>query len=160
MVTAEQLRKEASQCDKFIQDSFDRCDTDGFLSQYASGITSQEKRKQAEILDNGGWYEFRALFNLKGERVKAKLESIRNKFSYQYESVWALYDNNGRFLKYITAFPKCHTTMLNKGYREGFELADAEAFVDGRGFGLSGTAWVAVKRLDWGYPVDAVGCTL
>lgn len=158
MTTSEQLRIEANQADKEAQDSFTRCDTDGFLSQWASGLTAELKRREAEIIDNGGWYEFSALFDLSGNRVRAKLvkQSVYGAH-WLKEYAWMFFDNNDKPTgKFVKAFPKRDSTMVNKGYREGHELADAQAFMNGEGHGLSGTAWVDVRRLDNGYPIDAI----
>jgi hypothetical protein len=158
MTTSEQLRNEANKADNEAYESFERCDTDGFLSQWASGLTADLKRKQAEILDNGGWYEFPALYNLDGTRARAKLVHTHPPYAhYITEIQWMFFDANDKpTSKFIKAFPKRESTMTKKGYKEGFELADAEAFMNGSGYGLSGSAWVEVKRLDNGYPVDAI----
>ena len=143
MTTAQALRTEAAAHEQAAQDSFDRCDTDGFLSQWASGLTAQLKRCQADVLDNGGMAEFPALFTLDGERVNAKLIDGR------FGRCWAMMDEAGKFTgEFIKAFPKRKSTMARKGFREGTEMAPAVAFMDGRGTGLSGTAWVAVRRTD------------
>src|SRR5690606_26317917 len=60
---AEELREMARGRDREAADSFDRCDTDGALSQWASGINAQKYRLQADIAENGGMWEFPALFD-------------------------------------------------------------------------------------------------
>jgi hypothetical protein len=156
METAEFIRAKAAECRKSAQDSFERCDTDGFLSQWASGITAEQYEKQAQIVDNGGVWEFPALFNLDGTRARAKLIRHYNKFSYSWDEVWSFYDMNNRFIgKFITAFPKRASTMEKKGYREGYEDAPAKATILGSGYGLSGNAWAAIVRTDKGYPEEA-----
>jgi hypothetical protein len=143
MTTAQALRTEAAGHEQEAQDSFDRCDTDGFLSQWASGLTAQLKRRQAEILEAGGVAEFPALFTLDGERVNARLIDTR------YGRAWAMMDDGGAFTgEFVSAFPKRESTMTKKGYREGTEVAPARAVMQGQGTGLSGTAWVAVIRVD------------
>lgn len=156
-LSEKELLNKAAECEDEKEASFERCDTDGFLSQWASGLSAELYRKQAEIKHNGGWYEFPALFDLNGNRVRAKL-TTRPVYGAHWltEDVWQFYTKDDRSTyKFIRAFPKRETTMTNKGYIEGKELADAIAFMDGRGHGLSGSAWVSVKRLDNGYPVDA-----
>lgn len=150
--TAAELRASAAAHDQEAYDSFERCDTDGFLSQWASGLTAQLERRKADILDAGGVAEFPALFDVEtGERVAAKL--IDGRFGL----CWALCDEAGDFTgTFISAFPKRESTMAKKGFREGRETVEAFAVMDGRGTGLSGTAWVATKRRDKGYPEGAV----
>lgn len=146
----DKLRAEAAAAEQRAADSFERCDTDGFLSQWASGITAEQKRKQAAIEDNGGVWNHPALFDLDGKRVRAKL--IPGKFG----TCWAFCDANDQFTgQFITAFPKREATMVKKGYREGEESVRSKAVLKGRGTGLSGSCWVAIARLDKGYPEDA-----
>lgn len=160
MITkAEELRAEAAACDRKAQESFDRCDTDGFLSQWADGITAQQKRLQADIEENGGVWEFPALFDLEGNRVRAKLAHIYSKFAYCEVAMWVFRDKNDHPVgkKFIPAFPKRESTMAKKGYREGMEQAPARARVCGNGHGLAGCAscYVAAVRTDKGYPETA-----
>ncbi len=155
--TVEQLRNEAAELEQQKEESFQRCDTDGFLSQWAGGITAELKRTQAEVIENGGVWEFPALFDLEGNRVRAKLTQVKvGNCNWLRRTVWAFCDENGRFTgKFIGAFPKRESTMERKGYREGKETSPAVAKILGRGYGLSGTAWVAVVRKDSGYPEEA-----
>lgn len=150
-LTAEQHREQAAKSEQAAADSFERCDTDGFLSQWALGLTAQEHRAKANLIEAGGVAEFRALFDAEtGERVRAKLIDGR------YGMCWAFADADDQFTgRFVKAFPKREQTMLNKGFREGYETVPAYVCLEGRGRGLSGTAWVATKRKDKGYPADA-----
>lgn len=71
MTTAKEYRKMAEDAEQQSADSFERCDTDGFLSQWASGLTAQKYRLQANIEDNGGAAWFVGLY-AGSERVPAK----------------------------------------------------------------------------------------
>ena len=155
--TPEALRQEARRQDSLAEESFQRCDTDGFLTQWAHGLTAEKCRLQAQIEENGGVWEFPALFDLEGNRVRAKLISTYDRFRYGYRDVWAFCDEIGRFTgQFLNAFPKRESTMAKKGYREGREDAPAKADIRGNGYGLSGTAWVAAVRKDGGYPTTAI----
>ena len=57
-------------------DSWERSDTDGFLSQWASGLNANLHRAKAELLANDGMDEFPALFK-DGVLVAAKLIETR-----------------------------------------------------------------------------------
>jgi hypothetical protein len=150
-MTATEHRNAAKAADQEAYDSFERCDTDGFLSQWACGLTANLHRRQAEIMEAGGVAEFPALFNLDGQRVRAKL------IDGKYGPCWAICDNRGRYTgEFVGAFPARESTMERKGFREGREVVEAYAFMNGTGHGLSGRAWVATGRKDDGYPADAV----
>jgi hypothetical protein len=56
--SAADFRAQASQHRADERESFDRCDTDGFLSQWASGINARVADANARIADNGGTATF------------------------------------------------------------------------------------------------------
>jgi hypothetical protein len=158
-MTPDQLRQEARGHDKSAQESFDRCDTDGFLSQWASGITAQQLRLEASIRENGGTDQFMGLFTIDGKRVRAKI--IHTVFYMAgigkiRRDRWAFCDANDKFTGvFITAGLK-ERNLAKKGFKEQEETAHAKAAIEGEGHGLSGSAWVATKRMDKGYPEDAI----
>jgi hypothetical protein len=144
--TPDRLREEATKCRQDAIDSFERCDTDGFLSQWASGLTAQLKDRQASITENGGLSDFPILLDAETKKiVSAKLVDTR------YGTAWSLLDDEGKFTgQFITAFPAKTSTMLGKGFIEARGIFPAVAKIVGDGGrGLSGNAWVAtVKRCD------------
>jgi hypothetical protein len=84
--TAEEWRGMASGNYKRAAESFERCDTDGFLSQWASNTVAREYELKAELADQGGMDTFRALFDLEGNRVYA--HEVETQFGYS----WRLFD--------------------------------------------------------------------
>lgn len=160
MQTAQEHREKAAQAEKAAQESWERSDTDGFLSQWASGLTARLHYRQAEILENGGTSEFPGLFNEAGERVKAKLLKLEDRFKgFGYKWVWLVLDEDNQALAWVNDVdqpPNPRSKMAQMGLHVEDETAPAVAFMDGRGRGLGGQAWVAVKRTDGGYPEGAV----
>jgi len=69
------------------EESFQRCDTDGFLSQWAAGITASEMHLKAAILRQGGTSIFRGLY-YKSQRLKAKMVSVYNEYTFSDEMKW------------------------------------------------------------------------
>lgn len=131
--------------------SFERCDTDGFLSQWAHGINARLHDRLAQIERDGGVAEFPALFDLEGNRVRAKLIDGR------WGQCWAICDDQGDFTgEFVSAFPKRASTMERKGYREGVEIARASARISApegaRGLSGASQCYVETYRLDRGYP--------
>ena len=152
-LTATEHRERASKHFQAKEDSFDRCDTDGFLSQWASGISGQLEARKAELAEAGWTSTFPGLYRRSdGARVRAKLIDAR------YGLCWAFCDEEGTFTGRFLSHSK--GTKRSRLYREGFELreetAPANARITGSGTGLSGTAWVEVYRADGGYPEEAV----
>lgn len=141
--TAEEWREKASRSERAKEESWERSDTDGFLSQWASGLGAQEARANAGIAEAGGVQEFSRLVleTLDGERVEdAKLIETR------YGTKWRI-DRTDEWLPYL---PVRESTLAKKGYREAriYETAPARARIIGTGTGLSGNAWVATLRDD------------
>lgn len=148
------LREEAKACEANVHESRERCDTDGFLSQWASGITAQLKRAQAELLDAGKTATFPGLYRRRdGARIRAKL------INAQYGWCWAFCDAQGVFTR---RFLPDTRTRRAKLWREGFEVRDEQApawaRISGSGHGLSGctSCYIDVYRTDGGYPDNAI----
>lgn len=155
-LTPEQLREMARGSMKSREESWERSDTDGFLSQWALGLTANWYEAEARIRENGGVAEFPALFSRSNPsyRIPAKLIHTNPPWApWTTQSCWAIVDpSTGKFTgQFITAFlgergQKKHNII------EGREMAPAHAEIQSRGRGLSGTAWVGVVRDDGGYP--------
>lgn len=145
---AKRQREKAEACKNRARESFERCGTDGFVSQWASDLSGDLASTRAKIAENRGRWEFPALFDLRMNRVPAKL--IDGKFG----PCWAICEEDGRFSGiFISAFPARESTMKNKGYIEGTEEAPAAAKIAGNGKGLVGASscYVKIFRTDRGY---------
>lgn len=146
MTTADDLRKSAAAHEAVAAESWERSDTDGFLSQWASGLSAARDRLQADIEDAGGLHRFPALFDLDGRYVPARVIEPRQ---YGWGKRWMVLDQQGRstgtFLPY---HPVRRNTLARKGYVEGWVMRPAEAFTNGTGHGLSGRAWTDVRPTD------------
>ena len=149
--TAQDYRDMAKASRQRSRDSFDRCDTDGFLSQWCSDLSAREYDRKATILENDGKAEFCGLYE--GERrVAAKL--INGKFG----TSWLLRDDEAeRFGRRF--IPTGYRSRIQKqlGLQECFENAPAWCKIGGEGTGLSGlsTAHVAVFRTGCKWGTDA-----
>jgi len=146
--SAEQLREAAQASRQRAEDSFQRCDTDGFLSQWASGLTAQQFDRQAEIAERNGRWNFPVLIeHASGRVVSRKLLPGRWHNGIWLREVWTLHpDDRAKFAR--GTIPSGSNSRVQKalGLVEGTELAPAVAVVTGSGTGLSGNAWVAVVR--------------
>lgn len=67
--TADQWREMAKQSNRRADESWESSDTDGALSQFASGFIVREYRLCADLAEHDGVWEFRALFTLTGALV-------------------------------------------------------------------------------------------
>lgn len=138
------------------QESIDRSDTDGFMSQWASGITSQKERLEAELEKNNGFATFHVLFDLEGNIVPAR--QIDTKFGpawAEYEDPHNMYSKfTGKFINESKS-PKRKTQeayLLKKGYTLGRIKAPAKVDTVGSNM-VSVQAVVLRKGKD---PLEAV----
>ncbi len=134
-MTPADLRAYAKECRRESAESFERCDTDGFLSQKANQVTADVYELQATIMENGGRADFLALFDLKGNVVPAvRIDSL---YGRQGEKEWAILDSSGR--RYAGYFrpSKAHKPGVarandaKKGYYVGLAAFPAKADIGG-----------------------------
>lgn len=162
--TAADYKAEAARHIDAEAESFARCDTDGFLSQWAHGINGRLAETRAELVAAGEKAEFPGLFRkADGARVRAKLIEVADRFKgYGTRLVWAFADADGnftgRFLSHSGGGPRSAIA------REGFEVkpetapawADLKAPPGARGLGGAASVYVETYRTDGGYPPEAV----
>jgi hypothetical protein len=157
---AARLREEAAAVDRRVQESWERSDTDGFLSQWAGNLTAQLARAKADLLEAGGVATFPGLYDrVTGVRVRARLVDVPAYGAYNGETVskWVVLDSRDNAVHWVPAFKRGpRSKLFQLGFEERDETAPAQAVMKGRGRGLSGTAWVATVRTDRGIPDGAV----
>ena len=113
--TPEQLRAEADAFDQEAAASFERCDTDGFLSQWAMGLGASRKRMEATLAEEGGVSDFLALFTTDGEWVPAKM------IQGTYGPRWMVLDHEGRRTgQYLNYHSVRRQTLAKHGFVEGY----------------------------------------
>jgi hypothetical protein len=151
--TAADFRAEAAQHRQDVADSWERSDTDGFLSQWASGLNAQLADTKARLAEQGNraWF---ARYILTDAETGEKIENARL-VDTRFGRKWVVDTDSGT--AWINHLPARKATQTRKGFVEAVEIFEAEAFakMDGRGTGLSGTAWVGVHarladgQADW-----------
>lgn len=150
MATAEDHRRLAEEAEQRKADSWERSDTDGFMSQWAAGLSADKHRLAAEIAERGGRDYFPALFDLEGNLVAAKLVGTR------YGMAWGLLESDDPDSSFTGWFnpsrardeERARRTDAKKGYYVGTVLAPAKA--DLAGASLTSVRAVT-KRIDGGF---------
>jgi hypothetical protein len=138
--SAAALREQAARHRKDEADSYERSDTDGFVSQWASGINARVDDANARIAEAGGVATFcrTRLVTLDGEETDAR------KVNTRFGTKWRL-DSTDEWLPYM---PARESTLAKRGYREvdEYEVAPAKAqtWAPGNQRGLSGATSVSV----------------
>lgn len=157
MTTATEFRAEAAAHAAEAAASFERCDTDGFVSQWSSGLAASAASLNAAIVERGGWSEFPALFNLTGEFVPAK------RIEGTYGPRWLVLDADGKSTGvFLTYFPKRRATLADKGYTEGWvkRPSKADYWAPPGARGLAGATSVRVMSVPtdrpWDPPLEVV----
>jgi hypothetical protein len=136
------LRAEAAKCDERAAESFERCDTDGFVSQWSDGLNAQKLRTEADIADAGGLWTFARTRLVRLDGTETDAREVKTRYGYR----WRLDSTD----EWLPVHPARESTLARRGYREveEVEVAEAKVTFDGHGRGLSGTAWVRVYRPD------------
>ena len=135
-------------------ESRERCDTDGFVSQWAHGICGEEIRTKAEIARNNGLATFNGLFE-GNRRIKARVIQTR------FGSSWLLHEDEADLIakrgKQFLPTGKTSRVLKSMGLEQREETAPAWATLDGSGTGLSGNVWRKVFRRGdkWGQDAKA-----
>lgn len=108
--TAEWHRQQAVECRRRAAESFERCDTDGFLSQWANEVGAKRHELDALIVEQGGTYLFRGtrLVRLDGTPTDARMVETR------YGARWRLDSTD----EWLPVHPKRADTLGKRGYRE------------------------------------------
>lgn len=148
--TPEELRERAAAHDRAAADSFERCDTDGFVSQWAHGVTGELDRLRAKIMADNGYHRFNALYDHTGALVNAR------EVDGQYGDAWRMVDANGYLGRWLNPsrsqdWRKRLRANAAKGFFVGSVLLPARAELFGSGKGLAGAASVravAVRLYD------------
>jgi hypothetical protein len=153
-----QLEAEAKDCNERAERSFERCDTDGFLSQWASNITADLNRQKAALLRNGGYAPFPVLCDAEGNVITDRIYEFQDKFAPEWTGRtvkrWKLPDDlaekaGRRWIPVAGAKASRVQTALGLHEESRWFPADAKLTTGGRqSTGLSGcaNAYVAVFR--------------
>jgi len=149
----DQLAQEEEQA---RQDSFERCDTDGFLSQHCHALKADEYRHAAQLLRQGGMEYLPRLVRIAdGKVVRAKL--ITHKSPWGMKESWMLVDQNGKPTgTFFPNAPKSRKLGL-AGVAIRNVLVPCKAKLKAYGTGMAGLASMSVISMPLeDFPQDAV----
>lgn len=146
----QKLEEEAQRRLQLREESWERSDTDGFLSQWAHQMTAQRNLKEVELLRNGGHARFAVLCDAEGNVVADRIYEFTNQFSHGVDRKWRLPDDLADKLgrKWV---PVGSNSRIQKqlGLHQEDRWFPARAAIMGSGTGLSGcaSAYVGVERI-------------
>lgn len=147
-LTADEWRAKASANEQAKADSWERSDTDGFMSQWASGLMAEEYRLCALLAEAGGLTTTTALFDAEtGELASTHLHDG------QYGLSWVLNDAAAakvgkRFVSLSQAATpqKRHAAMVKKGFTTG--LVRVAGYVAMKGGNVTSVRPVTLADVD------------
>lgn len=146
--TPEEWRKEAKRSHQASAESWERSDTDGFLSQAASTTMGYKYSACADLAEQGGVGEFPSLFNAEtGEQVPSKIISTR------YGSAWLILDKDGNSTGEFVNISRARKAERRKkayalkGYTEGVVQAPGKVSLSE---GLVPHPYIAPAGRTWG----------
>lgn len=134
------------------EESFQRCDTDGFLSQWALGIGARRDQLQAEILRHGGVAAFVVLIDAEtNEVVATDPYRFKNQYTGGVDRKWKLPPEvEARKGRRWVPYGRKSRVQKQLGLFEDTRWFPARAEICGSGTGLSGaaSAYVAAVKLE------------
>ena len=146
----ERLKEDSLRARRLEQESWERSDTDGFLSQWAHQMTVRLNERKIELLKNAGYAQFRVLCDEQGEVIATKIYIFENRHAgYGVVERWKLpldiAEKCGR--KWVPT--GCKSRIQKQiGVHEEYRWFPAEAKIASRGTGLGGcaSAYVTVEK--------------
>lgn len=124
-------------------ESFERCDTDGFVSQWASGVSAAANQEAAALARAHGLAEFPVLLHADDGTV-ASVDRRSGQWGMYWVLNQAARDRLPADAKGIVGEPNCKTharevtNLARKGYRIATMRARGRVELTGGGSGLSG----------------------
>lgn len=101
----DECKKKAARELEKERESFERCDTDGFLSQWCHQLTSRKESWKHDIMIHGGTYVFPVLIDTRtGEIVSTREYIFVSQYSYGNYYKWRVKRNGG--LEWVTDYKR------------------------------------------------------
>ena len=122
--TGEQWKIIAHECRISETESFDRCDTDGFMSQWALQRMNARYLDMARIADNGGTIETHAVFDLDGNLVTMERREG------DYGPYWFIPQNEGKARYFNESEAEKFTTRRRNNEKKGYRIGSVRVKVD------------------------------
>jgi hypothetical protein len=137
--TGEQWREMSRTSSRRSQESFERCDTDGFLSQWAADTTAREYDLCADLADANSQWEFTAVFTTDGDHVDAR--KVDTKFGW----TWLIRNENGTVTWFSPSEARNGERRLKADTKKGYLLGVVRT--EGRVVSYSSSRWNVSYRV-------------
>lgn len=121
-LTSSEYKKLASEANERAIESFDRCDTDGFLSQWALAIQEREYNALAHLAENNWKSSFQTLVTAKGELVPCRKIETKYGTSYGVYQSFVDAEKGGEIIQWVGLGKRA---AKNKGYKIAWVISEA-----------------------------------
>lgn len=158
---SKKLLEQAEEHRRRSEESFQRSDTDGCVTQWCNDISARDCARAAELADHGNLDIFKVLVDAQtGEVVATTVHVFQNRFSYGNAYKWAVRRTPDQKAEWVTDY-KREKNFTDRGLMVAWMLAPAKLY--GRHpanhlpeqRGLSGLASYSGKMV--GIDYDAIG---
>ena len=122
------LRQKAEHYIQREQESFERSDTDGCVSQWCLSISSRDASEAAELADQANLDVFKVLVDAAtGEVVATTIHIFKSRFHYGNEYKWAVRRQGAEKAQWITDY-KRESSFAEKGLKTAWMVAPAKLY--------------------------------
>ena len=111
---ADELRQQAKEAYQRSIDSFERCDTEGFLSQWASDCAGSRLELEADLAEHDYLWHFDTLGDKDGNLIPNK--KIKTKYGYAYAIFGSFADLEKRDAQILEWVGTSEKAIVKKGY--------------------------------------------
>lgn len=154
---SQKLREQSEDCARRSVESFERSDTDGFVSQWCNDTLSRDYARAAELADQANLSVFKVLVDAQtGELVANTIHIFESRFHYGNEYKWAVRRAGDQKAQWVTDY-KRESSFAAKGLRTAWMIAPAKLYGRAPGNhlpeqrGMSGLASYHGKSMDIDY---------
>lgn len=125
---SKQLREKAEEWRRREEESFQRCDTDGCVTQWCNAISARDADRAAELADNGNLAVFKVLIDSStGEVVGNTLHIFQSRYHYGNEYKWAVRRAGAQKPEWITDYKRA-SNFAAKGLSVAWMVAPAKLY--------------------------------
>lgn len=125
---SKQLREKAAEWRRREEESFQRCDTDGCVTQWCNAISASDADHAAKLSDNGNLSVFKVLVDSStGEVVGNTIHIFQSRFHYGNEYKWAVRRSGAEKAQWVTDY-KRESGFASKGLSVAWMVAPAKLY--------------------------------
>mgnify|MGYP003341767788 FL=1 len=122
------LREKVAYWRQREEESFQRSDTDGCVSQWCMSISAMDCDRQAELADQGNLSVFKVLVDTQtGELVGTTIHTFKSRFHYGNERKWAVRRSGCDKTQWVTDY-KRESGFAEKNLKAAWMLAPAKFY--------------------------------